>query len=198
MKKNLISLLILLTSQSMGQGIVPITFGPLVSMSSTSLSSKPDFVDQVAGSGFNAGAFVRLKVLFLYAQGEASFGSRSASVTVNDTGINKNITFKLKGLDLTALVGSKLFGIGDYGNFRIFAGYNWNNYTDITYSIDGNIFSTSNVNKNNHSLIGGFGLDLSKLSFDLKFIKGFIDITKSGSADVESRVLNITVSFRIK
>ena len=182
----------------MAQEIVPLTYGPLVSMTSTTLISKPDFVDQIAGAGYNVGAFVRMKLLFLYAQGEASFGSKSASVTVIDTGDYSNVTFKLKGMDVSVLIGLKLFGLRDLGNFRVFAGYNWNNYSDISYSIDGNKFEASNVNSNNHSLVAGIGIDLSKLAFDLRYLQGFIDLTSSGATDVESRIVNFTVAYKIK
>lgn len=196
--KLILLFLFLIGIKSKAGEIVPVTFGPFVSMTSTSLTAKPDFVNQLAGSGFNIGALVRLKLLFLYAQGEASFGSRSASATVNDMGLDSNVTFKLKGLDLSALVGLKLFSLGDYGNFRIFGGYNWNNYTDIFYSVNGNSLGTSNVNKNNHSVVGGFGIDLFKLTFDLKFINGFIDISKLTNISIRSRVVNLTVAYRFR
>lgn len=197
MKIFLIALLFMLTLQCKAKDILPVTFGPLVSMTSTSLNSTPDFVDQIAGAGYNLGAFVRLKLLFFYGQGEASFGSKSASVTSVNNGVNNNLSFKLKGIDISMIGGIKLFGIRDIGNVRIFGGYNWNNYSDISYSVDGNKFATSNVNNNNHSLLGGIGLDLSKFVFDLKYIKGFIDLTNTGQTDVESRVLNLTIAYKI-
>ena len=107
-----------------------------------------------------------------------------------DCGIEENHVFPI-------LNGIKLFKIREIGNVRIFGGYNWNNYSDISYSVDGNNFATSNVNKNNHSLLGGIGLDLSKFIFDLKYIKGFIDLTNSGQSDVESRVINLTIAYKI-
>lgn len=197
MKKFLIASLLTLTLQCKAQDILPVTFGPLVSLTSTSLNSNPNFKDQIAGAGYNFGAFVRLKLLFFYGQGEASFGSKSASVTSTTNGVNNNLSFKLKGIDISMIGGIKLFGIKDIGNVRIFGGYNWNNYSDISYSVDGNNFAASNVNNNNHSLLGGIGFDLSKFTFDLKYIKGFIDLTNSGQTDVESRVINLTIAFKI-
>ncbi len=198
MKKYFLISLILIGIKSKAIDLVPLTFGPLISMTSTSLSSNPDVIDQIAGAGYNGGALVRLKVLFFYAQAEVSFGSKSASVTVNDTGVNSNVSYKLKGMDFTALAGMKLFGLGELGNFRVFGGYNWNNFSDITYSEDGNVFAASNVNNNNHSFVFGLGVDLSKLSLDLKFINGFIDLSKSASSIVESRVVNLTLAYRFK
>lgn len=197
MKKFLIASLFILTMQCKAQDILPVTFGPLVSLTSTSLNSNPDFKDQIAGAGYNFGAFVRLKLLFFYGQGEASFGSKSASVSSITNGVSNNLSFKLKGIDISMIGGIKLFRIRDIGNVRIFGGYNWNNYSDISYSVDGNNFATSNVNKNNHSVLGGIGLDLSKFAFDLKYIKGFIDLTNTGQTDVESRVFNLTIAYKI-
>ena len=197
MKRFIIASLFMFAIQCKAQDILPVTFGPLVSMTSTTLNSNPDFKDQIAGAGYNFGAFARLKLLFFYGQGEASFGSKSASVSSITNGVNNNLSFKLKGIDISMIGGIKLFRIREIGNVRIFGGYNWNNYSDISYSVDGNNFATSNVNKNNHSLLGGFGLDLSKFVFDLKYIKGFIDLTNSGQSDVESRVVNLTIAFKI-
>lgn len=197
MKRFIIASFFMFAVQCKAQDILPVTFGPLISLTSTSLKSNPNFEDQIAGAGYNYGAFVRLKLLFFYGQGEASFGSKSASVTSMTNGVNNNLSFKLKGIDISMIGGIKLFGIKDMGNVRIFGGYNWNNYTDISYSVDGNKFATSNVNKNNHSLLGGIGLDLSKFAFDLKYIKGFIDLTNTGQTDVESRVLNLTIAYKI-
>src|SRR4051812_3387405 len=175
MKKLFTILFVLVGCRSFAQDILPITYGPVISMTSTTLTSKPDFEDQIAGAGYNFGAMVRLKIPVFYAQGEASFGSKSASVTVRDTSVNSSATFKLNGLDLSLILGIKVLGLGDLGNLRLFGGYNWNNYTDITYSIDGNEFESNNVNSNNHSVLFGIGADLSKLSLDIKYIKGFID-----------------------
>ena len=197
MKKLFIILFLILGARCKAQEILPITLGPLVSMTSTSLHSTPDFKDQIAGAGYNFGAFVRLKLLFFYGQGEVSFGSKSASVTSTSNGMNYNLSFKLKGLDISMIGGIKLFRLKDIGNVRIFGGYNWNNYSDISYSVDGNSFSTSNVNNNNHSLLGGIGFDLSKFAFDFKYIKGFIDLTNNGQTNVESRVINLTVAYKI-
>lgn len=196
MKKILLVSFLILTVRCKAQDILPVTFGPLVSMTSTSLNSIPNFKDHIAGAGYNFGAFVRLKLLFLYGQGELSFGSKSASVTSVSNGINSNLTFKLKGADISIIGGIKLIGIRDIGNVRIFGGYNWNNYSDITYSVDGNNFEASNVNGNNHSLLGGIGVDISKLAIDIKYIKGFIDLTNSGETDVESRVISITLAYK--
>ena len=197
MKRFIIASLFMFAIQCKAQDILPVTFGPLVSITSTTLNSNPDFKDQIAGAGYNFGAFARLKLLFFYGQGEASFGSKSTSVSSITNGVNNNLSFKLKGIDISMIGGIKLFKIREIGNVRIFGGYNWNNYSDISYSVDGNNFATSNVNKNNHSLLGGIGLDLSKFIFDLKYIKGFIDLTNSGQSDVESRVINLTIAYKI-
>ena len=104
----------------------------------------------------------------------------------------------LNGIDVSLILGAKLISLGQPGNLRIFGGYSWNNYTDISYAIDGNKFDAGNVNNNNHSVIYGVGVDLSHLAFDLKFINGFVDLTNSGVNDVESRIVNLTVVYKIR
>ncbi len=198
MKKITFTIFLFFTTKCFSQDILPLTFGPIVSMTSTTLKSTPDFIDQVSGAGYNFGGFVRMKVLMLYAQGEISYGTKSSSVTVSDTGSNSNATYKLKGMEVTTVLGLKLISLRDLGNIRIFAGYNWNNFSDITYSIDGNEFEASNVNSNNHSLVFGFGADLSKLFFDLKLINGFVDLSDAANIEIKSQVVSLTVGYRLK
>ncbi len=197
MKKSLLLVCVLLSMRSFAQEKGPFTLGPIVSMTSTSLNADPDFEDQIAGSGYNIGAFARVKLLFLYAQADISFGSKSASVIVNSQGSNTNVTFKLSGADASAIIGMRLFGLGEKGNLRIFAGYNYNNYTDITYSVDGSTLSADNVNSSNNSMLGGIGIDISRLTIDAKYISGLSDIASSGNQEVKTSVINLTVGFKI-
>lgn len=193
MKYILATFLFLISLRNNAQEIKPFTFGPLVSMTSTTLNATPEFQNQISGSGYNIGGFGRFKVLFLYAQIDASFGTKSSSVTFDTS----NATFNLNGLDVTAMMGVKLFGLGDLGNVRVFVGYSWNNFSDITYSRDGNEVAASNVNTNNHSILGGIGIDLSRLTFDVRYINGMSDLTVSSLNDVQLKVVSLTVGFKI-
>jgi hypothetical protein len=197
MKKVLLIIILLIGQRAYSQDIIPFTFGPQISMTSTSVVADPDFHDQIAGAGYNLGGFARLKLLFLYGQLEASFSSKSTSIVLQDSSsLNSNVLFRLNGLDVSLIAGIKLFGIGSLGNCRMFIGYNLNNYSDITYSLDGNNLSTDNVNSNNSSILGGIGIDLTRLTLDLKYIHGLSDIV-SGSQEVNTNVISATLGFKI-
>jgi hypothetical protein len=198
MKKIFLIAMLLVSTTTYSQDIIPFTFGPMISMTSTSVSASPDFHDQIAGAGYDVGGFARLKILLLYAQLEASFSSKSTSVVLADSSsVNSNVLFRLNGLDLSLIGGMKLFGLGSLGNFRIFLGYNLNNYSDITYALDGNDLSTDNVNTNNSSILGGIGVDLSRLTIDLKYSEGLTDIASSPIQKVHTNVISATLGFKI-
>jgi hypothetical protein len=196
MRKVLFFSFFILSVRSYAQDILPLTFGPLASMSSTTLKSSPDFIDQVSGSGYDLGAMVRLKILLFYAQGEFTYSTKSSSVTIDtDT---SSVIFKLKGPDVNLILGLKLLGLGDIGNLRIFGGYGWSNYTDIVYSINGVEAPAANIVSNNHSYILGAGVDLLRFSLDFKYNKGLVDLTDSGSSEVSTEVYKLSLYFRFK
>jgi hypothetical protein len=198
MKKSLLIICILFSSRIYSQDIIPFTFGPQVSFTSTSFTADPEFYKHSSGSGYNIGAFARLKVLMLYAQLEASYASKNTSVVLADsTSLNTDLDFTLNGVDVSLLAGLKLFGLGSMGNFRVFAGYCFNNYSDITYKMNGQDLSTENINTSNNSILGGIGVDLSKFTFDLKYIYGISDISSAGNQKINTNVISATLGFKI-
>src|SRR4051812_10054146 len=194
MKKIFFLILIFTGELAFGETI---NVGPQFSATSTSLDATSGFTNQVSGVGYGLGAFMRAKILFLYGQAELSYSTKSSSATTNLNGINTNITFLLNGIDFTAIAGAKLFGIGDAGNFRIFAGYGFNNFLNITYSLNGVELSANQVNNLNNNLLAGAGVDLARFTLDLRYIQGLTDISQSSLQQIETRVVCLSFGYKL-
>ncbi len=198
MKKLITICLVALTLPCIAQDILPFTYGPIVSMTGTSLSNGSDVKDQVTGTGYNVGGFVRVKVLMLYTEAELNYGSKSVSVTLDNNGNNINSVYKLKGLDASLILGLKLIGLGENANLRLFAGYNYNNYSDISFSVNGEKYDATGVGESNSSILGGVGCDLWKFALNLKYQYGLTDLASSGSSEVKTRIVNLSLAYRFK
>ena len=200
MKKIILMFSLAISTHCMAVELVPFTFGPMVSATGTLLNASPDFASSSAGFGYNVGAFARIKILMLYAQGEVSYAfKKSDFASDNGSGGPMETTLKTKGIDATAIGGIALFGLGDLGNFRLFVGYNWSNFSDIKYEFGNQSASgTDNISKHNHSILGGVGVDLLKLTVDLRYLHGVSDISKVSSAEIKSSIYTLTLGFKIK
>ena len=198
MKKLFIICFVAFALQCTAQDILPFTWGPIAGMSSTKLNTDIDLKDHVSGSGYNIGGFARLKVLFLYAEAEVTYGSKSVSVTLGEDTTNSTIVFRLNGVDASAILGMKLLGLGENANLRLFAGYNWNNYSDATFSVNGQELNVDNINSNNSSVLAGIGCDVWKLAVNLKYIHGLSDIASSSFTEAKTMVVNLSVAYKFK
>ncbi|MNE16601.1 hypothetical protein D3C80_1095510 [compost metagenome] len=75
---------------------------------------------------------------------------------------------------------------------RLFVGYNWKNYSDI--STNNNLNSIA-LERNNHSILGGVGVDVWRLTFDLRYLAGLSDIDASNS-EIKTGVTNLSLGFK--
>jgi hypothetical protein len=120
--------------------------------------------------GWNAGVFVRIKLLGLYIQPEAVFGSTSFDYKVDSTSYSKVLSQKFNKLTVPILIGFKL------GPLRVNVG------PSATMQL-GNpkaLLETSTYNNMYKGAVWGFqagvGLDLfKKLTIDARYAGGFGD-----------------------
>lgn len=82
--------------------------------------------------------------------------------------------------------------MGKLGNVRIFGGYNWKNYSDISAN---NNLNPIAIEKNNSSILGGVGVDLWKLTLDYRYLAGVTDIDASDRS-IKTAVSNISLGFK--
>lgn len=165
-----------------------IQFGPQISYNITSPISD-DFSSKSSGTGMGVAGFARVNLLLFYAQGE--FGYAKSKFSVSQTGIGET-EYELGGTDATLLVGFKVIPLGKLGNIRIFAGYNWKNYSDISANNSLNYIA---IERNNSSILGGVGVDLWKLTVDYRYLAGVTDLDPSGRS-LKTAASNFSVGFK--
>ncbi|MCV2483651.1 PorT family protein [Flavobacterium sp. SH_e] len=165
-----------------------IQIGPQVSTNITSVNTN-NFSSDHTNTGIGFAAFGRLNLALFYAQGE--FGYANTNFSVYQDGIGET-EFKLGGTDATLIAGLKIIPLGKAGNVRIFAGYNWKNYSDISTS---NNLNSITIERNNHSILGGVGVDVWRLTFDVRYLAGLTDIDSSGG-EIKTGVTNLSLGFK--
>lgn len=165
-----------------------IQIGPQISTNITSVNAK-NFSSDHTNTGIGVAAFARLNLALFYAQGEFGYAKTNFSVYQDGAGETE---FKLRGTDASLIAGFKILPLGKVGNVRLFAGYNWKNYSDINSS---NNINTIAFGKNNHSILGGVGVDVWKLTFDVRYLAGLSDIDASNS-EIKTGVTNLSLGFK--
>ncbi|MCM0668161.1 PorT family protein [Flavobacterium tyrosinilyticum] len=165
-----------------------IQIGPQFSTNITSVNAK-NFSSDHTNTGIGFSAFGRLNLALFYAQGEFGYGQTNFSVYQNGVGETE---FKLSGTDASLIAGLKIIPLGKLGNVRLFVGYNWKNYSDISTS---NNLNSIAIEKNNHSILGGVGVDVWRLTFDVRYLAGLSDIDAS-SSEIKTGVTNLSIGFK--
>ncbi|UWY28139.1 PorT family protein [Flavobacterium sp. TR2] len=165
-----------------------IQIGPQFSTNITSVDTK-NFSSDHTNTGVGFAAFARVNLLLFYAQGEFGYAKNSFSVYQDGVGETE---FKLAGTDATLIAGYKLIPLGKAGNIRLFVGYNWKNYSDISSS---NNLNSIAFERNNHSVLGGVGVDVWRLTFDVRYLAGLSDIDAS-DREIKTGVTNLSLGFK--
>lgn len=185
MKKFFIAILLCISANGFAQLI---QFGPQFSYNITSPITD-DFSSKSSGTGYGVAGFARVNLMLFYGQGE--FGYGKSKFSVSQTGIGET-EYELAGTDATLLVGFKIIPLGKLGNVRVFAGYNWKNYSDIKANNSLNFIA---IEKNNSSILGGVGVDLWKLTVDYRYLAGITDLNPSGRK-LKTGISNISVGYK--
>lgn len=182
MKKIILAAILFFSFHGYSQGLVQ--FGPMISANITSVSSSGSYAADNSGTAMIYGAFIRANLAVFYGQAELGYGSTEFSTN--------NADYKLSGANTNLIIGWKIIPLGKLGNVRVFGGYNWAKFSDISNSLNQNL---DHITSSNSGLIGGLGVDLWKLTFDTRYIKGFSDIDSS-SNKLELSNINLCVGFK--
>lgn len=195
MKKNFF-LLLLMTALTAVSQEKPFRFGFLLNTNATTLSADPEIGTIKPQLAFGGSAFARIKILFLYAELDAGFSSHEINVSNTVMGSTFNYNYSLNGLDLSGILGWRVIGIGKIGNFRLFTGYNINNYTKISVTSNGSSVTNPSINTGNSSLLVGTGVDIWRIVFNMKYNIGLTDL--SSLSNQEMKASSFVVSLGIK
>lgn len=165
-----------------------IQFGPQFSSNITSAVTD-DFNSKSSGTNIGVAGFARVNLLLFY--GQAEFGYAKNKFSISETGISKT-EYELSGTDASLIAGYKIVPLGKLGNIRIFAGYNWKNYSNIKAN---NNLNAVAFKKDNSSILGGVGVDLWKLTLDYRYLAGVSDLDGSGR-ELKTGISNISLGFK--
>lgn len=186
MKKLILAVLLSISANSFAQLI---QIGPQVSYNFTSPITN-DFSSKSSGTGVGFAGFARVNLLMFYAQGEFGYTKSEFSIAQTET---EKTDYELSGTDATLIAGFKVIPLGKLGNIRVFTGYNWKNYSNTKTS---NTLNYVEIAKNNHSLLGGVGIDLWRLTLDYRYIAGITDLDPSSDQDLKTGTSSLSLGFK--
>ena len=196
MKKIVLSLTIVLISIFAAQAQILPTFklGVKGGLGFSSLNSDQKWLNSDTKTGFQLGVWGRVGIAGFHIQPEAYYASKKVGLSVTE---GENIgegeaTFK--SLDVPVLLGTKI-GLGPVG-FRIQAGPVFSFVQDGEAKLV-NVAKFGDYKKNSTGIIGGVGVDISKLTVDLRYEHGLTNLSTDGNLDQKIRMWTIGVGFAI-
>ncbi|OOG18049.1 hypothetical protein BWD42_12230 [Sphingobacterium sp. CZ-UAM] len=133
-------------------------------------------LDDKYALGLHLGGMARFNLGRAYIQGEALFSKRKAALKPQGQTETK---LKWNAIDIPVMVGYKIYQQQDM-NFRVFAGAVYN------YTLNDNLSplkaikeGVKHFDKSNVQFTGGLGVDIQKFSIDVRYERGFSDMSKS-------------------
>jgi hypothetical protein len=171
-------------------------FGILLSANSTAFKADPGIGEISSDRGYGASAFLRLKALIFFGEVEIGYMEHKVIVAPVLAGTTVNSNYSLSGLDLTGILGWRVIGIGSLGNFRLFAGLNYGNYSKVSIESNGAKQNDSSINTGNTSVVGGLGLDLWRIVFNAKYLYGVSNLSSIKDQTLQSRGINVSLGLK--
>lgn len=196
MKKVIVLLMLFVGSASAQLRDKNFHLGILFSGNSTGFTADPTIGEITPDFGYGASAFARLRFLMLYGELEIGYMEHKVIVAPVTSSSTVNSNYTLSGLDLTGLIGWRVFGIGSLGNLRLFTGLNYGNYTKISIESNGAQQNNGSVNKGNTGIVGGIGVDLWKIVLNMKYIYGLSNLTSEADHTINSQCTSISLGFK--
>lgn len=176
--------------------ISPFTFGPMGGINSTSIQTNASFSSQSSGMGFLYGGFMRVRTGKIYLQPEVYYFTKNTVFTtqVNNSSVNTKVS--IGGADINFLLGVRLWGLGKNANMRLFAGPSYSNITLRKYEVLG-IDNAKELDDKSFNIQAGLGVDILRLTLDLRFEKGLSDFNTLSNIDMSTTVYSATIGFKI-
>ncbi len=147
-------------------------------------------------AGYLIGAWARVGTAGIHFQPELYFAAKNLDVTDESTGI-KNVA-KFRSIDLPLLVGAKLgmFGVGGRINTGPLVSFAVSHDQSV-----GNAFANASrlrVKDQNYAWVFGAGLDVQKVSFDLRYELGINKLKNGpGRDEVRPNLFSLALAYRL-
>ncbi|MBK6266023.1 PorT family protein [Marivirga sp. S37H4] len=169
------------------------TIGPKVGISSTQVSLKDHadrFEEGDANYSYQVGAFARINILGFFVQPEAYFNSvQGEYVSRNNLGNKETVTLNQNKIDVPILFGYKL------GPLRLNIG------PVASFNMDSEVDKDDAVNEYKNAVFAyqaGIGVDISKLTLDLRYEGNFSDQATLGDDEGKVRINQVMLSLGLK
>lgn len=193
MKKSILTLFCLVAAISISHAQLLPTFkaGLKGGLGFSSLKSKGSFLNSDTKTGFQIGAWGRIGLLGFHVQPEAYYASKKVGMQL-DGGENGSATFK--SFDVPVLIGTKV-GLGPIGA-RMQVG------PVFSFGQNGNVSFTKptewgRYKKSSTGLIGGIGVDIGKLTADLRYEHGLTNLSGNSNYKQKIRMWTVGVGFAL-
>lgn len=195
MKTSILILAILLTSATITRAqIIPsFDFGLKAGVNLSKLSEENGFSSNNR-SGYLAGIWARAGAMGLHLQPELYYTLKTTDIK-DDNGQSSSVDFN--SIDLPILVGTKMgaFGLG----VRFHTGPVFSFLISEEQSFNDAIGNVARFRYRDQALAWqlGVGLDVRKISFDLRYEHGLSRISRSGYEDTRLRLFNFSLGYQI-
>jgi opacity protein-like surface antigen len=168
--KNVILLLLtgtaLITNEVKAQSKSPIHFGLKGGANSSSLSLSGSNLDARHSLGYHAGIFTRVDFSKVYVQGELLYSQKKSKVENGSAGTQQ---VKWNSIEVPVVVGYKILRSEDV-TLRIFGGGVYSHTLNEKASILKQVSqSFDKFDKSNIGYQAGAGVDIGRLTFDMKY-----------------------------
>ncbi|MNK03755.1 hypothetical protein D3C87_216070 [compost metagenome] len=181
--KNLMTLLLVgtafITNEAKSQSKSPIHIGFKGGANFSNLSLAKSNLDAKYSLGYHGGLFTRVDISQLYVQGEVLYSQKKSKIENSSFGKEQA---KWSSIEVPVLVGYKLLQ-SDNLNFRIFGGgvysYVLNDKASVLKQVSQ---SFQKFDKSNVGYQVGAGVDVGKLTFDLRYEGALTNISKEFKA----------------
>jgi hypothetical protein len=149
-----------------------------------------------ARAGYLAGFWARIGAAGIHFQPELYYTSKNVDVKDESTGAVN--TAKFKSIDLPLLIGTRFgaLGVGARFNTGPLISFALNNEQNIGTAF--NNATRLRVKDQNYAWQFGVGLDVQKVSFDLRYELGLNKMKNmNGGSDVRANLFNLTLGYRL-
>jgi hypothetical protein len=194
MKKWIIVLIFLSTASLAEAQLIPnFSFGLKAGTNLSKISGEDRFNSENR-AGYLAGIWARVGAMGLHLQPELYYAVKTTDVT-DGNGQSGRVDFT--SLDLPILIGTKIGALGFGG--RLNTGPVVSFVINEDQSFDNALSNASRFNYKNQAMAWQFGagLDVKKLSFDLRYEHGLSRISRPGYDDTKLRLFNLSLGLKL-
>lgn len=181
-----------ITNEAKAQSNSPIHFGIKGGANSSNLSLSNSDLEAKRSLSYHAGVFTRVDFSKLYLQGEMLYSQKKSKIENGSAGTEQA---KWNSIEVPVVVGYKLLR-SEGATLRVFGGgvysYTLNDKASILKQVSQ---SFEKFDKSNIGYQAGAGIDLGRLTFDLKYEGALTNISKDFKA--RPNTIHASIGFMI-